>query len=120
MKNIRWVAVPVQTVAWTLDVNSTDGSPSLSKILALLFGVVTARDVMQRGFNVYTVTAMGLIIAAALGRSVFMNWLGRNTMTTAMTATAATSANVTLTGDLAEIAKVVTARRDYASGVEPA
>ena len=116
MKTIRWISTPVQVVAWTLDVNSPDGSPSLSKVLAFAFGMVIVRDAWRNGFDAYSVSAMGLVIAAALGRSVFMNWLGRNTFTSALTASANVSTN--LTGDLNEIAKTVMARRNQAGGME--
>jgi hypothetical protein len=118
MKTIRWVATPVETVSWVLDVNGPDGSPSLSKVLAFAFGMVIARDAWRNGFDAFNVSAMGLVCAVALGRSVFMNWLGRNTVTTALTGAITANTNTTLTGDLNKLAEQVLARRDVNNGME--
>jgi hypothetical protein len=118
MKSIKWVATPVETVAWTLDVNGPDGSPSLSKVLAFVFGVAITRDAWRNGFDAFNVSAMGLVCAVALGRSVFLRWLDRSTMTTALTGAITANTQTTLTGDLNEIVKTVLARRDVNNGME--
>lgn len=106
----------VSTIAWSLDLCDTKESPSLSKGLAAAVGIVALRDAWLRGFSVLNVSAMALAVAAAFGRSVFMNWLSRNQWS----ATHSITTNTNLTGDLAAIAAVVTKNRDHEKGVDPA
>lgn len=111
------MSAPVRALAWTLAVSDGGGVPSLSKMLAFAFAVAIMRDVWLHGATVTNVAAMALLCSVAFGRAVFTKWLERNTWSGTTTAT--TSASVELKGDLAEIAKVVTARRDHATSAEP-
>lgn len=102
---------PVRAVVWTFDLCDPKGDPSLSKGMAFVFGVLIGRDVWLHGITGLNVGAMALVISAAFGRSVFMNWLTRFSMT----ANSNTQTNI----DAAKVIEAIRARRDDAKGVEP-
>lgn len=100
---------PMRAFVWTTDTCDANGEPSLAKLLALVFGICVLHDCWQRGFTALNVTAAGLVLSAAFGRSVFMNWLDRNTSTSSH------SSNT----DVAAVLEVL-AKRDAERGIDPA
>lgn len=103
----------IRLVAWTFDLIDADGDPSLSKGIAAGVAVIGLYDAWLRGFTALNVAALALAIAAAFGRSMFMQWLGRWNLTNT------TSSSVALTGDAAKVIEAIRARRDDKNGVEP-
>jgi hypothetical protein len=118
MKATRILSAPVRAIVWTLDICDPKGAPSLAKGLALGFGVAAARDAWMRGFTAMNVAAMALVLSAAFGRSVFMNWLARSNFSSM--ATTNVSASVALTGDAAKVVEAIRNRRDETAGIDPA
>lgn len=72
---------PMRALVWMTDTCDGKGEPSLAKMLALVFGVCILHNCWRHGFTTENVVAMGLVMAAAFGRSVFMNWMDKRSAT---------------------------------------
>ncbi len=92
---------------WWLDIGDASGDTSLAKLLALAAGVCVIHDCWQRGFTAANVSALALVISAAFGRSVFMHWLTRASISLSSQSSHTTSHSII-------------ERRDAAMGVDPA
>jgi hypothetical protein len=84
---------------------------TFTALQTFVYSVITKRDPS------WALLSFGIVvIGAGFGIKGYLAAVKQNTL--AATQTAATSASVTLTGDLAKIAEVVTARRDHSTGME--
>ena len=80
-----------------------------------VFAVVTKRDPS------WALLSFGIVvIGAGFGIKGYLAAVKQNTLVATHTASTALSTDLKLTGDLADLAKVVTARRNTATGTEPA
>lgn len=100
-------------LVWALDLDDggDKGSPSLTKWLALVFGVLVVYSVWaQKALSATHVTLASVALSAAFGRSVWKAWLGRASFGLTARAEHRTE-DVTV--------RQILERRDPEQGVEP-
>lgn len=99
---------------WGLDLDdgNGDGSPSLTKWLALVFGVLTVAAVwFEKPVSATQITLAVIAISAAFGRGIWRAYLQRTTVNLSATDTTTRATTKTLV-------EQVQARRDPAAGYE--
>lgn len=97
--------------AFDLDDGADRGSPSLTKWLALVFGILVVYSVAwERPLSATHVTLASVALSAAFGRSIWKAWLGRASF--GLTARAESRKEDVTVRQILE-------RRDPEQGVEP-
>ncbi|MBX3173266.1 MAG: hypothetical protein KF709_02585 [Gemmatimonadaceae bacterium] len=107
-----WWRRPIREFVWSFDLDdgTGDGSPSLTKIMALSYAVVGVLSVPLGWTITGTQLTLAVIaISAAFGRSMWRHYLARATFAHATSDTTVRTAST-----------AVSERRDVGAGMEPA
>ena len=84
MKAHRWWRALIREIVYALDIDDGNGSPSLTKMMALALVVLAFLAVLQKlSVSGNIVLLVVVAISAAFGRSAWMRYLSRGTWNTA-------------------------------------
>ena len=87
-------------------------------MLCVAFAIGTALDMRTNKVGAANSALAIVCLATAFGRSTFLAWLHRYTATNAVSASATTNTDIKI--DAAAVINAIRARRDTATGVDPA
>lgn len=111
-----WRRLLREVAIWPLDLDdgTGDGSPSLTKILALIYALLGVYVIMEKvPVSGTQLTLVIIAISCAFGRSVWKLWLSRSSFTFGATDTTSRAESTTRA-----IVEQVQARRDPEQGYE--